>query len=86
MDTLGREALQTGAGIFKYKGVVDVPSLAMIDDVLGMSACGDDSIQLNAIINAKIENKKLRLSEEKCYKIHMCKKTENLDYLVVNYC
>ena len=76
MDTIGKEALQTGVGIFKYKDVVDVPSLAMIDDLLGMSACGDASIELNAIINAKIENKKLRLSEEKCYKIHMCKKTD----------
>jgi hypothetical protein len=48
----------------------------MIDDVIGLSACGDDSIELNSIINAKIEMKKLRLSEEKCYKIHICKKTD----------
>ena len=82
MDTLGREALQTGAGIFRYKDVVDVPSLAMIDDVMGMSACGDDSIELNAIINAKIESKKLRLSEQKCFKIHMCKKTEKCDQIL----
>ena len=64
MDTLGREALETGYGIFKYKETVDVPSLAMIDDVMGMSACGDASIELNTIINAK------------CYKIHICKKIE----------
>ena len=31
MDTLG-------------KGTVDVPALAMIDDVLGMALCGDSSI------------------------------------------
>ena len=48
----------------------------MIDDVMGMSRCGDSSIELNAIINAKIESKKLRLSEEKCCKVHMCKTTE----------
>ena len=36
MDTLGREALLSGCGIFKYKGVIDVPSLAMIDDVMGL--------------------------------------------------
>ena len=64
IDTLGKEALKTGVGIFKYKNTVDVPSLAMIDDVLGMSACGEDSVELNAIINAKIESKKLRLSEK----------------------
>ena len=48
----------------------------MIDDVLGMSTCGDKSIELNAMINAKMENKKLRLSEDKSCKIHICKKAE----------
>ena len=76
MDTLGRESLRTGSGIFKYKQTVDVPSLAMIDDILGLSSCGDESIELNALVNAKMENKKLRLSEDKCFKIHICKKDE----------
>ena len=48
MDTVGREALATGKGTYKYKDTVDIPTLAM-------SACGDDSIELNAIINSKIE-------------------------------
>ena len=52
-------------------------SLAMIDDVLGMASCGDDSIELNAIINAKMETKKLRLSDDKCFKIHICKSATN---------
>ena len=76
MDTIGKESLRTGLGIYKYKNTVDIPSLAMIDDVIGMSACGDDSLQLNSIINAKIEMKKLRLSGDKCYKIHICKRTD----------
>ena len=74
MDTLGKDALQTGKGIYKYKDAVDIPSLAMIDDVLGISTCGDASIELNAMINAKMESKKLRLSADKCCKIHVCKK------------
>ena len=74
MDTLGRDALQTGKGIFKYKDTIDIPSLAMIDDVMGMAHCGDASIELNAIINAKMESKKLRLGEDKCFKLHICKK------------
>ena len=73
MDTLGREALQSGVGLFKYKSTIDVPALAMIDDVLGMACCGDKSVELNAIINAKMETRKLRLSDDKCFKIHICK-------------
>ena len=74
MDTLGSYSLRTGFGIYKYKKSVEVPSLAMIDDVIGISACGDNSIELNALINAKMEHKKLRLSYDKCYKLHICKK------------
>ena len=77
MDTIGKDSLQTGNGLLKYKGAVDIPSLAMIDDVMGMSLCGDSSIQLNATINNKMESKKLRLSEDKCCKVHICKTSEN---------
>ena len=73
MDTLGRKSLQTGVGVYKYRGAVHVPALAMIDDILGMASCGDDSIELNSLINSKIESKKLRLSQDKCFKIHICK-------------
>ena len=72
---MGREALHNGEGLFKYKGMVDVPALAMIDNVLGMSRCGEEFIELNVIINAKMESKKLRLSKENCFKIHICKGT-----------
>ena len=51
MDTLGRKSLQTGFGVYKYRDTVHVPALAMIDDVLGMASCGDQSIELNALIN-----------------------------------
>ena len=53
-----------------------VRSAGMVDDVMGMVPCGDASIELNAIINAKIESKKLRLGPDKCFKIHICKTSE----------
>ena len=77
MDTLGRDCLESGSGLFKYKNAVDVPALAMIDDVMGFASCGDESLELNAIINAKMEHKKLRLSQDKCFKIHICKKSDS---------
>jgi hypothetical protein len=74
IDTLGRDCLTSGDGVYSYKNIIDVPPLAMIDDVLGIAKCSDESIELNSIINDKIEAKKLRLSETKCYKIHVSKK------------
>ena len=87
MDTLGRDALRTGCGIFKYRGVVDIPALAMIDDVLGLATCGDNSLEMNAIVNSKMETKKLRLSKDKCFRIHISKKNKialsSLKYMIV---
>ena len=37
-----------------------------------MATCGDQSIELNAIINSKMETRKVRLSDDKCFKIHIC--------------
>ena len=74
IDTLGRDCLANGDGLYEYKTVVDVPALSMIDDVVGITPCSDESVKLNSIINVKIESKKLRLSDSKCYKLHISKK------------
>ena len=74
MDTLGRDCLANGDGIYKYKDTLETPALAMIDDIIGVSKCNDESVELNSIINVKIESKKLRLSETKCVKLHVSRK------------
>ena len=80
MDSLGRDSLSEDSeynGLYKYKSVLDLPALGMLDDVLGVSVCSYKSIELNVIINSKIECKNLRLSGDKCYKLHISKKTKN---------
>ena len=54
----------------------------MIDDVLGMAKCGDDSLELNTVINAKMETKRLRLSNDKWYTIHICKIPTECDQIL----
>ena len=43
----------------------------MIDDLASFSTCSPQSIITNAIINGKIEAKKLELSKTKCVNIHI---------------
>jgi hypothetical protein len=76
IDTLGRDCLANseGEGLYVYKRIVDVPALSMIDDVIGVTNCNDEAVELNAIINVKMESKKLRLSDKKCFKLHIGKK------------
>ena len=74
IDTLGRDCQKHNQGLFKYKNVLSIIPLALIDDCLGISKCGADAVELNAILNTKIHSKKLRLSAEKCNHLHISKR------------
>ena len=47
----------------------------MVDDTIGVSTCGNSSIELNATINSFIETKRLTLSKDKSVVVHI-KKTD----------
>ena len=51
-----------------YKNKVETPPLAMVDDIIGVSKCGYESIKLNNFICCKVEAKKLEFGPEKCKK------------------
>ena len=53
--------------------MISIPPLALIDDIISITNCGADSIEANAVVNMKIESKKLRLSKDKCAQIHVSK-------------
>ena len=65
LDTLGKECIENGEGLFKYKDCVNITPLLMIDDVLAISACGNDSVKTNAIIHSKVDTKQLRFEPSK---------------------
>ena len=71
VDTLGRDCYARSEGLFVYKKCVYIPLIIMCDDVASISRCGIDSIKNNAIINAKIQSKKLKFGPSKCYNIHV---------------
>ena len=73
IDTLGRDCESYNQGLFKYKNVLSTVPLALIDDCLGISLCGTDAVEMNAILNTKIDAKKLRLSTDKCTHMHISK-------------
>merc|ERR1712129_138384 len=76
VDTLGRDCYTYSEGMFVYKNCVNIPPLSMCDDIASISRCGIDSIKNNAIINAKIESKKLQFGPSKGYKIHVGRDSE----------
>ena len=40
IDGLGKECLKQGKALYKFKDSIDICALAMIDDVAGISRCG----------------------------------------------
>ena len=71
MDKFGQHVYRNNALTYKYKGVVDTPSLGMVDDILCVQKCSSSSVRMNAAVNAFIESKKLTLSSKKCHRIHV---------------
>ena len=82
VDTLARDCYSQdqGTGLYTYKNSVLVPCLSMVDDIMGITSCGAQAIELNSIINSKVETKKLRLSADKSYRIHICKGKKKCSY------
>jgi hypothetical protein len=50
----------------------------MVDDILSIQKCSNKSLKTNAAINAFVELKKLKFSDDKCNRIHLGKQTKNL--------
>ena len=47
------------------------PPLAMIDDVLAVSECGVESVELNSYHNTQTNLKKLQYGAKKCHAMHV---------------
>ena len=59
--------------LYKYKESVKVPALGMVDDQIGVSKCGIDSLLSTAHLNAQTNVKRLQFGAKKCHKLHIGK-------------
>ena len=78
VDTYGKECMEERKHLYAYKGEVDVPPLAMVDDLIIVTACGYKATMANAFVNTKTNQKKLQFGTEKCHKMHVGKKVEEI--------
>ena len=84
MCSADRDCYTFNTGMYIYRDACAVPPLGMIDDVAGIAQCKDDSNMLNAIINAKIETKKLEFNLTKCVNMHIGPGKDKCDKLKVH--
>ena len=78
IDVVGKHAKEKKL-FYDYKNLVPVFPLAMVDDLLAVTTCGIDSIEMNITINTIIEIKKLKFhvpegnKKSKCHLMHIGK-------------
>ena len=71
MDKLCKKIYKDDKLLYKYRGLVDVPPLQMVDDIITASKCSATSQALNTTVNTFINMKKMKLSTKKCSNIHV---------------
>ena len=76
MDKLAQLMYKEDELLYKYKGVVDTPCLGMVDDLLIVQKCSNNSVKANAVTNAFVEMKKLKFNKDKCFRIHISKQSK----------
>ena len=79
VDTIGNKCYNRGEHLYSYKKMVPVLPLTMVDDILAIAPCSQDSLAKNTYINTQIEFKKLRFhtpdlnGKTKCFVLHVGK-------------
>ena len=71
VDSIGKECIEEVKFLYNYKDRIPVPPLAMVDDLIAVSRCGTQTVELNAYLNVKTNLKKLQFGEDKCHKMHV---------------
>ena len=71
IDSIGKECLQEKKYLYKYREHIEIPPLAMVDDVCDIYSCGVEAVKLNSYLNYKISSKKLQCGTQKCKKMHI---------------
>ena len=84
LDKLAQQVYEKEELVYWYKGLVAVPPLCMVDDILAVQKCSRKSVEMNAAANAFIELKKLTFSHSKCSKIHIGRQTGDCPQLKVH--
>lgn len=87
IDKLGKDFEkdpEESAILIRYKNAVTIPPLSMVDDILTITKCGENSVAMNAKVQSFIQNKRLTLGTNKCNKMHFGKSKDICPKLTLN--
>ena len=59
MNNLCKQIYKNHNFLYKYRGVVEVPPLEMVDDIVTVMKCGNKSAELHTMVDSSINHNKL---------------------------
>ena len=77
VDNIGKECMQAGH-FYKYKEILPVGFLGLVDDIIGVTEAGFKAQQMNAFLNLKTAEKSLQFGPTKCKSMLVGKASENV--------
>ena len=75
VDNICQEVDKSGLG-YRYKNVLSVSMLGLVDDLIGITNAGFKAQQMNAIINSKTAEKRLQFGVAKCKSMLISKRPD----------
>ena len=63
IDTIAKECIVESKHLYEYKDGLGVPPLGMVDDVIAVSRCGIEAVEMNAYLNKKTCRKNCKLAQ-----------------------
>ena len=76
LDSLGKEICSDknlSETLYKFKGFLKIPPLALIDDLLTINTCGINSVKMNGLVQSKVDSRRLELGNTKYFQMHIGK-------------
>ena len=77
VDRIGQKCLQAGH-FYLYKDSLQIGFLGLVDDIVGITNAGADSLQLNSFINIRTAEKGLQFGPSKCNYMLIGKSLKNV--------
>ena len=70
LDGIGKECLESNKYTYKYKDMVEIPPLIMLDDLITISECGPKTAMVHSYVKFQTLSKKLQFGNDKCKFLH----------------
>ena len=68
LDGIGKESLESSKYTYQYKGLVEIPPLIMLDDLITISVCGHKTAMVNSYVKFHTSSKKIAVWKQKVQK------------------